>query len=64
MGEGTFDIHRKETPRSRARLVQQCVVGDSFGELSLMYNLPRQATVTCTSATATLWGYVLYVVRP
>jgi CRP-like cAMP-binding protein len=56
VGKGTFDIHRKETPSSASKLVQQCVKGDSFGELSLMYNQPRQATVTCTSANATLWG--------
>ena len=37
-------FHVQESPDAASVLVQQWVVGDSFGELSLMYNLPRQAT--------------------
>ena len=29
VGEGTFDIHRKESPSAEAKLVQQCVVGSA-----------------------------------
>ena len=33
------------------KLVMQCGPGDSFGELALMYNAPRAATVKATSQT-------------
>ena len=29
VGEGTFDIHRKESPSAETKLVQQCVVGSA-----------------------------------
>lgn len=37
-------------------LVQRRQPGDSFGELALMHNVARQASVTCTSESAVLWA--------
>ena len=37
-------------------LVQRRGPADAFGELALMYNVPRQATVTCASDYANLWA--------
>ncbi|KAJ2901978.1 hypothetical protein GGI21_004615, partial [Coemansia aciculifera] len=50
---GTFDIHvrKDDTPM----LVATVEGGGSFGELALMYNAPRAATVTATS-DATVWA--------
>jgi cAMP-dependent protein kinase regulator len=30
--------------------------GESFGELALLYNAPRAATIICKSASAELWS--------
>ena len=38
------------------KLVATINAGGSFGELALMYNAPRAATVVCHSSTATLWA--------
>lgn len=56
VGEGYFEIHRRKDAESEEELVQERGVGDTFGELALMYNVPRQATVTCVSEQATLWA--------
>ena len=37
-------------------LVQSRGPSDAFGELALMYNVPRQASVTCVSDYAVLWA--------
>jgi len=39
-----------------SKLVATIAAGGSFGELALMYNAPRAATVTCSSNNATLWA--------
>lgn len=39
-----------------SKLVATITSGGSFGELALMYNAPRAATVVCSSETATLWA--------
>ena len=44
------------TRRDGSKLVASIPAGGSFGELALMYNAPRAATVVCHSATATLWA--------
>ncbi|KAJ2831587.1 hypothetical protein GGI24_001526 [Coemansia furcata] len=53
---GTFDIYvRKGGESEPPTLVATVEDGGSFGELALMYNAPRAATVTATS-DATLWA--------
>lgn len=39
-----------------SKLVATITSGGSFGELALMYNAPRAATVVCSSEKATLWA--------
>lgn len=39
-----------------SKLVATITSGGSFGELALMYNAPRAATVVCSSENATLWA--------
>ncbi|KAI7834386.1 cyclic nucleotide-binding-like protein [Kickxella alabastrina] len=50
---GTFDIYKASG--GDPVKVAQVADGGSFGELALMYNAPRAATVTATS-DATLWA--------
>lgn len=39
-----------------AKMVARIEAGGSFGELALMYNAPRAATVVSTSPSSTLWA--------
>ena len=48
---------------NKTEIVQERQRGDAFGELALMYNVPRQATVTCVSDYATLWALPRQVYR-
>jgi len=50
VGEGQFEITKG------GKVVQNRAVGDIFGELALMHNSARQATVRCMSAEAVVWA--------
>lgn len=58
--DGSFDIYvsstgkREAGPAGLGRKVGSCVSGSSFGELALMYNAPRAATVISTGP-AIVW---------
>ncbi|KAJ1846015.1 hypothetical protein LPJ73_004663 [Coemansia sp. RSA 2703] len=52
---GTFEIYVRKEGAAAAEKVMDVGDGGSFGELALMYNAPRAATVTATSP-ATLWA--------
>ena len=59
---GVFDIyvHSSGTvqpgPQGMGNKVNSIGPGGSFGELALMYNAPRAATVVSTEANSTLWA--------
>ena len=50
---GTYDVFLASVGKGH-QSVKTYNVGDAFGELALMYNTPRAATVRCTEA-GTLW---------
>ncbi|KAL8683177.1 MAG: hypothetical protein Q9224_006708 [Gallowayella concinna] len=60
--KGTFDIYINSTgsiepgPQGMGNKVNSIGPGGSFGELALMYNAPRAATVISTEANSTLWA--------
>ena len=49
---GEFAVFLKKLP---GKCVKTYSAGESFGELALLYNSPRAATVKCT-ASGTLWA--------
>ena len=59
---GTFDVyvnssgHVEPGPQGMGNKVNSIGPGGSFGELALMYNAPRAATVVSTEANSTLWA--------
>jgi len=59
--KGTFDIYVNSSgtigpgPEGMGTKVNSIGPGGSFGELALMYNAPRAATVISTEASSTLW---------
>ena len=59
---GTFDVYVSPTgkvepgPNGMGKKVNSIGPGGSFGELALMYNAPRAATVVSTEANSTLWA--------
>lgn len=53
---GTFDIFRSFETDAAPIKVNVFSDGALFGELALMYNAPRAATVRCTSESASLWS--------
>ncbi|RJE17849.1 hypothetical protein PHISCL_09813 [Aspergillus sclerotialis] len=60
--EGTFDIYINQSgtvqpgPEGMGNKVSTIGPGGSFGELALMYNAPRAATVVSASPKSTLWA--------
>ncbi|KAI4153160.1 MAG: hypothetical protein L6R39_001648 [Caloplaca ligustica] len=60
--KGTFDIYINSTgtiepgPNGMGNKVNSIGPGGSFGELALMYNAPRAATVISTEPNSTLWA--------
>ncbi|KAL8671880.1 MAG: hypothetical protein Q9168_003633 [Polycauliona sp. 1 TL-2023] len=60
--KGTFDIYINSTgsiepgPQGMGEKVTSIGPGGSFGELALMYNAPRAATVISTEANSNLWA--------
>lgn len=60
--KGTFDIYINSAgsiepgPQGMGNKVNSIGPGGSFGELALMYNAPRAATVISTEANSTLWA--------
>ena len=59
--KGNFDIYVNPSgtigpgPEGMGKLVTTIGPGGSFGELALMYNAPRAATVISTEGSSTLW---------
>jgi len=51
---GSFDIFVQRKAEVSPEKVMVAAIGASFGELALMYNVPRAATVTCAEA-GSLW---------
>ncbi|CAO1602931.1 MAG: hypothetical protein LQ349_004509 [Xanthoria aureola] len=60
--KGTFDIYINSTgsiepgPQGMGNKVNSIGPGGSFGELALMYNAPRAATVISTEPNSNLWA--------
>ncbi|KAL8950086.1 MAG: hypothetical protein Q9222_003850 [Ikaeria aurantiellina] len=60
--KGTFDIYINQSgaiepgPQGMGTKVNSIGPGGSFGELALMYNAPRAATVISTEPQSTLWA--------
>ena len=60
--KGTFDIYVNKSgviepgPQGMGEKVNSIGPGGSFGELALMYNAPRAATVISTESNSTLWA--------
>eukprot|EP00127_Corallochytrium_limacisporum_P002133 Clim_evm27s108 gene=Clim_evmTU27s108 len=53
--QGHCDILVKKGEKDKEHIVGHLDESDSFGELSLIYNTPRQATVRCTDASV-VWS--------
>lgn len=62
MEKGSFDVYVNDSgalqpgPDGIGKRVGSVQAGGSFGELALMYNAPRAATVVSAEQTCTLWA--------
>ncbi len=60
--KGSFDVHVNSTgtigpgPEGMGSKVGTIEAGGSFGELALMYNAPRAATIVSAEGNCTLWA--------
>ena len=52
--EGNLECFKKS--KNSEKLVRTYSSGDSFGELALLYNCPRAATIKCSSEKCILWS--------
>ena len=54
---GELDCSRKMSPDDEeAKYLKTYTQGESFGELALLYNAPRAATIVCKSEKCELWS--------
>ena len=53
--EGKLNCYKKFTGESEPKLVKEYGPGDAFGELALLYNAPRAATITAESDKVITW---------
>ncbi len=55
IGEGHLDCHRANSKDEEPKFLKTYEPGEAFGELALLYNAPRAATIT-TKDNATLYS--------
>ena len=53
---GNLKCYKTFSPGSDPKYLKTYESGDSFGELALLYNCPRAATIVCTSDESILWS--------